>query len=422
MQVHPVLGQVIVGYSPLMDRQRAVVATRLTIFPEQQGAVPDAAALLAAIVEVFPAPAENLSISLRPMEAGAGVTATIGTGTPVMLNVASEALLDAVIAAATAAPVPHMLLEVPAFLVDDPARGLALRALHKAGHAMAITGRPVTELARELLPCFRHAIVDLHDDRRTGAPAPAGVMRLITTLHSGIRTLADVESSIKRGAVGAIGWPVEGEYAASAKGALSPDLRAVVDLMKLVDREEPAEHMEPVLKADPTLAFRLLRYINSAAFGLRVEVTSFKHALMLLGYSRLKRWLALLLAGASKDAALKPLMHAAVRRGFLMEELARGSGDDEMRSEMFICGVFSLLDRMLLQPFPELLKNVPVPERVQASLATDSGPYTPHLDLVRAVEQGAPVDIRSGAERLLISPGEVTRATFAALAAARTLD
>jgi EAL and modified HD-GYP domain-containing signal transduction protein len=56
-----------------------------------------------------------------------------------------------------------------------------------------------------------------------------------------------------------------------------------------------------VLKNDPTLAFRLLRYINSPAFGLRVEVTRFRHAIMLLGYQRLKRWLALLLASASKD-------------------------------------------------------------------------------------------------------------------------
>jgi c-di-GMP-related signal transduction protein len=53
----------------------------------------------------------------------------------------------------------------------------------------------------------------------------------------------------------------------------------------------------------------------------------------------------------------------------VMEELGRGQGDAEMRGEMFICGVFSLLDRLLQQPFEELLRNVPVPERVQAGLA-----------------------------------------------------
>ena len=58
---------------------------------------------------------------------------------------------------------------------------------------------------------------------------------------------------------------------------------------------------------------------------------------------------------------MKPVMFAAVRRGLFMEELARSSGDEEMRSEMFICGVFSLLDCMMGQPFAELLKTIPVP-------------------------------------------------------------
>ena len=94
-----------------------------------------------------------------------------------------------------------------------------------------------------------------------------------------------------------------------------------------------------------------MRYINSPAFGLRVEISSFRHAIMMLGYQRLKRWLALLLATAGKDSNLKPVMFAAVRRGLLMEELVRCVGDEEMRNEMFICGVFSLLDRMFKQPF-----------------------------------------------------------------------
>ena len=74
-----------------------------------------------------------------------------------------------------------------------------------------------------------------------------------------------------------------------------------------------------------------MRYINSPAFGLRVEISSFRHAIMLLGYQRLKRWLALLLATASKDNNMKPVMFAAVRRGLLLEELARDAGDAEMR-------------------------------------------------------------------------------------------
>jgi EAL and modified HD-GYP domain-containing signal transduction protein len=200
------------------------------------------------------------------------------------------------------------------------------------------------------------------------------------------------------------------------------DLQVVMSLISAVDKEAPVSQLEAILKRDPTLAFRLMRYLNSPAFGLSVEINSFGHALMLLGYQRLKRWLALLLASSSKDVNAKPLLFAAVRRGLLMEELVRQQGDAELRGELFICGVFSLLDRLLGQPMAELLASVPVPERVAQALRSEGGPHAPLLALVQAVEAAAAYDIREQAEALLIAPGELNRAVLAALAAARQLD
>jgi EAL and modified HD-GYP domain-containing signal transduction protein len=195
-----------------------------------------------------------------------------------------------------------------------------------------------------------------------------------------------------------------------------------MDLISGVERELPVPQLEAVLRRDPTLAFRLMRYLNSPAFGLSVEINSFGHALMLLGYQRLKRWLALLLASSAKGANAKPIMYAAVRRGLLMEELAREQGDAETRSEMFICGVFSLLDRLLNQPMKELLPSVPVPERVAQALRGEGGPYTPFLQLVQAIEEGAVFDIREQSELLLLGPAVVNRAVLKTLHAARQLD
>jgi c-di-GMP phosphodiesterase len=177
-----------------------------------------------------------------------------------------------------------------------------------------------------------------------------------------------------------------------------------------------------VLRRDPTLAFRLMRYLNSPAFGLTVEINSFRHALMLLGYNRLKRWLSLLLVSATKDGSMKPVMFAALRRGLLMEELVRRSGDTEMRGEIFICGIFSLLDRMLKLPVEELLKSLPVPERVREALVAQTGPFAPYLDLVRAIENEALFDIRECADRVFMGMFEINSAVLRALRAARQLD
>jgi len=243
-----------------------------------------------------------------------------------------------------------------------------------------------------------------------------------------VHRISDMEQSFDRGAISVLGWPMDDAIAQNAaKGggtakAGATDMQVIVELIRRVDQAEPIDKLEATLRRDPTLAFKLMRYINSPAFGLSVEISSFGHAIMLLGYNRLKRWLALLLATASKDANLKPVMFAAVRRGMLMEELVRSLGDDEMRNELFICGVFSLLDRMFRQPFAELLQTIPVPERVYQALADGTGPYRPYCDLVRAVEGDELQPIRDACDGLISSPSEINRALLQALALASQLD
>ena len=416
------------GYSPVIDRQRAVVASRVTVFPLSSESTPDAHALLAALLEVWPAPAEahELELSLRPLDTPAAPTKAGSSAAPagamrhpVSLNIANEALLQAMM---QAGPPPHLMMEVPAFMATDPAHAQPLRDLRQAGSVLLIKGRPLTPLAPEVLACFSHCIVDAGDDRR-GSAAPAPGVRQVSTVQAGIRTSADIEQAFSRGAVSVLGWPFDDPAPKSTGRAKVPtDIQVVMQLIQGVDREEPVSRLEDILRRDPTLAFRLLRYLNSPAFGLSAEINSFSHAIMMLGYQRLKRWLAVLLASSSKGGNGKPLMHAAVRRGLMMEELSRAQGDAEMRGEMFLCGVFSLLDQLLQQPFSELLGSVPVPDRVQQTLRGESGPYTPYLELIRAIEQESAYDIRECSERLMLGPAEVNRALLVALQSARQLD
>jgi EAL and modified HD-GYP domain-containing signal transduction protein len=422
MQDHAVLANVALGYTPMVDRQRNVVATRLTVFPERPDAVPDAAALLAALQEVWPAEATDAAPTKavqRPLDPAQAAQRAAGARPLVSLNLAGEGLLRAVMAAA---PGPQLMVEVPAFMATDPALLALLQTLHAAGTVLLIKGRPLVPLTPEVLALFSHSIVEHGDDRRTNTPPPPGV-RNVTTVQAGARTSADIEAAFQRGAVAVLGWPWEDAAPKSTgRSAVPADVGTVMALIDGVERERPVPELEAVLRRDPTLAFRLLRYLNSPAFGLRVEINSFGHALMMLGYQRLKRWLALLLASSAKGTNARPVMYAAVRRGLLMEELARSQGDPEMRNEMFICGVFSLLDRLLQQPFSDLLGSVPVPDRVQQALRGNGGPYAPYLELVQAIEQELVFDVRERSEALLLSTVEVNRAVLTALRSARQLD
>jgi EAL and modified HD-GYP domain-containing signal transduction protein len=420
MQEHPVLGQVALGYSPMIDRQRSVIATRLTVFPEHPELQPDANALLAALDEVWPPVEDGQEQRLAPRPLNPREPTAAARRQPlVSLNVASESLLQDVM---LIGPGQHRMLEVPAFMACDPAQLPLLKRLHGDGAVMLIKGRPLVPLTAEVLGCFAHSIVELADDRRSNAAPPPGV-RVVSSVYAGARTLAEAATCFERGAVAILGWQFDDPLpAATGRPAATPDLQVVFELINGVDAELPVGQLEAILKRDPTLGFKLMRYLNSPAFGMSVEINSFGHAVMLLGYQRLKRWLVLLLASSAKEPGSKPVMHASVRRGMIMEELVRGQRDSELSGEMFICGVFSLLDRLLMQPFEQLLDRVPVPDRVQQALRGEGGPYLPYLELVRAIENASLFDIRECAEQLFLSPMDINTALLRALRAARHLD
>lgn len=399
---HPALGQLILAYSPVIDRNRAVIATRLTLSPLNPDAPPAASATLEAMAQAWPSDNDQL-----------------------WLNVTHEGLLMDLL---QSNPGRHMIMEIPSFMACDARYTDAFCTLHANGGTLVLKGRPLIDLPKEVLPCFKHAIVDLSEDRRADGshpPATAGapaVYRGISVVQSGVCSVDDMESSFRRGVAAVLGWPIDSVTQAGNKPADQPALQVIVQLIDQVHRQDEIEDLEATIKRDPPLAYKLMRYINSPAFGLSVEISSFRHAIMILGYNRLKRWLALLLATASKDPNMRPVMYASVRRGLLMEELGRCSGNDELRSELFICGVFSLLDRMFRQPFSELLRTIPVPEQVFQALAEHTGPYEPYFQMVQAIENGIVYDIREAAESLMLSFDDINAALLRAMNTASQLD
>ena len=391
---HPVLDQVVLGASSLFDVKRAPVAARMTVFPQRPDAPIDAAGLLQVIDVIAPA------------EAG-----------PLLLSVANEAGLRALLAAPTAA---HLMIEVPGFMLADPELATHLQERVATGLSLVLGGRVPDNAPQHLWQLFRAVTVDRANIRN---PLPAGIGgKPLLRYFVGADGPAMSAGALKAGFSAVIGWPVGDAPGSDSKAKPVPaGVTVVVDLMQRVDRQEPAEKLEAVVRNDPTLAFRLMRYLNSPGFGLSVEISSFRHALMILGYQRLKRWLALLVTSAIDDPDMKPLMQLAVRRGLLMEEIARPGGDDALRNELFICGVFSTLDRMIGQPFEQLLKTIPVQESVANALAHDTGPCAPFLALARAVETESAYDIRECAEALMLSVGDVNRALAKSLVHAHSL-
>ncbi|MEG2046390.1 MAG: HDOD domain-containing protein [Comamonas sp.] len=201
-----------------------------------------------------------------------------------------------------------------------------------------------------------------------------------------------------------------------------PSQTTVLQLINLVRKQSETAEIEDLLKKDPTLSYNLLRFINSSGFGLSCEITSFRHAVMILGLKKLFRWAALLLTTSSAGCPVPAIGHTAVVRGRLMELLALELLSPEEADNAFVVGVFSLLDTMLGLPMAQALQAVSLPLPVVEALLQRSGVFAPFLDLTLACESADPDAFARAANTLHLSNHQVNWAHLQALAWADNLS
>jgi EAL and modified HD-GYP domain-containing signal transduction protein len=200
-----------------------------------------------------------------------------------------------------------------------------------------------------------------------------------------------------------------------------PAKAAVMQLINLVRKQASTNEIEELLKRNPTISFNLLRYINSAGFGLRNEVTSFKSAVMLLGLNKLFKWSALLLTSSQIGESNPALSTTAVVRGRLMELLAMEAGQSDNADNAFVVGLFSLIDALLQIPLDEALVSLTLPPEVTEALTGRSGPLAPLLDLALACETGDDAAFDSACQKLGLQSNQVNMAHLEALAWAENM-
>ncbi len=197
---------------------------------------------------------------------------------------------------------------------------------------------------------------------------------------------------------------------------VGPSQAIVLQLINMVRKQASVAEIEELLKKDPTLSFNLLRFINSSGFGLSCEITSFRHAVMILGLKKLFRWAALLLTTSRSSATPPAVGQTAVVRGRLMELLAAELLPPEECDNAFVAGVFSLLDVMLGVSLEHAFESVALPQPVVDAVLHGTGVLAPILELTRACESGDEEAFARTAEALHLSSRQVNWAHLQALA------
>ena len=314
-------------------------------------------------------------------------------------------------------PPERTVLEIlKSVTLTDPvvARCKELRA---QGFKIALDNHEITETIFQLLSCVDYLKIDT---LAFGLERAAEIFNLYNS--SRLKLIAEkVETRTQQEALQKIGYQYfQGFYFAypetlSAK-IINPSYTAVLNLLNLVSRDAENNEIEKGFKVDTALSFKLLRYINSIGFGLSCEIQSINHALSILGRKQLYRWLTLLMVTAGKNSATSALMKTSITRGRFSELLGSSYFEKQERDNLFVVGIFSLLDSILEMPMELVMEKIHLPETVTDALMTREGIYGPFLQLAEACEGADEKRIVELAESLQFDPDKVNECHIAALA------
>ena len=145
------------------------------------------------------------------------------------------------------------------------------------------------------------------------------------------------------------------------------------------------EEMEDMLRSDPALTLRLLRYINSAGVSVRHRVGSLRQALMLVGANTVRQWLMLVLLSAA-GSPRPALLTSALVRARLCESLAREARQSP--DSAFLVGLLSICDALFDTSLDEIIGPLPLTPPVRDALIDGTGPLGGLLRQAIALQRG----------------------------------
>lgn len=400
--VQSVLGSLILGYRPLWNRARKLAAIQLYAHNEAS-AVVDGGHLLRTLQELWSASSPPLLISAQTRQLLCDLLERAPRGTP--------------------------WIEVRGDWLSDSAIYSRVKAAHQRGLRLVWRGDigrlPEPDVAR----CFDNSLLTLRPEDavaalqarppRPGSP-PArpgtGSPVLEGQMYEGITSRALMEHCLdQKNALALAGWPAEDVLYSMRHHPQQPSHAVIFKLMKAIDAEESLETFEAIMGEDPLLAYRFMVYTNSAALGLRTGIDSLRRGLVMMGYGSIKRWLSDQLPHASTEPNMQPVRQAMVMRAELTAHLLDAGIENDLRREIYLCGLLSRLDELMGEPLGTILRRLPLSERIYDATVLGTGPYASGLQMACALETDDASAIRQLCETHEMDLEEVNRALLRVL-------
>lgn len=310
------------------------------------------------------------------------------------VNASRKVLLDGSL---TLLPSQQTVVEVLETVEPDPEVVAACRGLKELGYLIALDDfkpRPELEPLVDLANLIKVDFMEISGAERQElvlAYRPRGIAMVAEKVES----RKDFEEGLEAGYT-----YFQGYFFARPIMVVGRDVPGLkVNYLRLLNEinrpEITYEALETIIKQDVSLSVRLLRYLNSAAFGWRSEIKSIKHALTLLGERPIKKWVSLVaLTSLAGDKPVELVVTSLMRARFC-EILAPHIGMKERELDLFLVGLLSAVDALVDRPLAEVLKGMALSADVRGALTGTNSPLRDPFALVLSYERGAWAEMMS---------------------------
>ncbi|MCQ2518935.1 MAG: HDOD domain-containing protein [Lachnospiraceae bacterium] len=166
---------------------------------------------------------------------------------------------------------------------------------------------------------------------------------------------------------------------------IAPVKATMVELLNIVnDPDFDLEKAADVIGRDTSLVVSLLKMVNKMT--INGGITTIRHAAAMLGQKELKRWINTAVTDRLCEDKPSEIMRLSLIRAKFAENLASTFNMAMQTSELFLMGLFSVLDIILNKPMSEALTLVKVAKPIEDALTKNSGPFADVMDFIRVYE------------------------------------
>lgn len=184
---------------------------------------------------------------------------------------------------------------------------------------------------------------------------------------------------------------------------------------KVNEKEIDFGKIANIVSMDLSLTYNLLKLVNSAAFGFRYRIKSVKHAVVALGEREIKKWIYLVVVNTIGEDEPDELTRLSLIRARFAELIAINTRYKKQSEEMFLLGLFSLLDVILRRPISEVLDEVKASNVIKAALIDGNGEIGIIYKMIIAYEKAEWDEVLLYAESLDIDCYLIVKAYMDAL-------